>query len=93
VQTEDMRLDGNAVGGTLSEVFAREVTAALATCIACGTVAALGALHEYGQAMGVILRCPACETTMLRIVRTPGSLWVDASGMALLIIPAGASTS
>jgi hypothetical protein len=44
-------------------------------------------LLEYGQQMGVILRCPSCEAVLLRVVRTPGWLRLDASGMALIAIP------
>ena len=93
MQTEDMRLDGNAAGGILREVFARDVTAALATCTGCGTVGPVGALLEYGHGMGVILRCPACDTAMLRIVRTPGWLRLDASRISLLMIPESDSIS
>jgi hypothetical protein len=91
MQTEEMRLDGNAAGGALRELFAREVTAALATCAGCGRAEPVGALLEYGQAMGVILRCPACDTAMLRMVRTPGWLRVDASGISLLMFPESVS--
>ena len=38
-----------------------------------------------------ILRCPACDAALLRMVRTPGWLRVDASGIALLMIPENAS--
>ena len=85
--TQDMRLDGNAVGGMLLDVFARDTTAASATCAGCGTVAPLGALLEYGQGMGVVLRCGHCDGAVLRIVRTPGRLRVDLSGVAFLVIP------
>ncbi len=87
MQVEEMRLDGNAAGGMLREVFARDVTAALATCARCGSLGPVGELLEYGQAMGVILRCPSCDAAMLRIVHTPGWLRLDASGVALLMIP------
>jgi hypothetical protein len=89
MQIEEMRLDGNAAAGALREVFAREVTPALATCKGCGAVRPVGALLEYGQPMGVILRCPGCDAAMLRFVHTPGWLRVDASGIALLLIPEG----
>ena len=91
MQTEEMRLDGNAAGGALRDVYARDVTAALATCAGCGAVSPVGALLEYGHAMGVILRCAACDAPMLRVARTPGRLSVDTSGVALLVIPDGAS--
>ena len=93
MQTEDMRLDGNAAGGALREVFAREMTAALATCTGCGTAGPVGALLQYGHPMGVILRCPTCDTAMLRLVNTPGGLRLDASGISLLMIPESGSIS
>ena len=93
MQVEEMRLDGNAAGGMLREVFARDVTAALATCAGCGSLGPIGALLEYGQSMGVILRCSSCDAAMLRIVRTPGWLRVDASGISVLMIPESASVA
>jgi hypothetical protein len=91
MQTEEMRLDGNAAGGSLRDVYGRDVTAALATCAGCRSVRAVGALLQYGHAMGVILRCPDCDLAMLRLVRTPGRLTMDASGIALLVIPDAAA--
>jgi len=93
MQVEEMRLDGNAAGGMLREVFARDVTAALATCAGCGSLGPIGALLQYGQSMGVILRCASCDAAMLRIVRTPGWLRVDASGISVLMIPESASVA
>ena len=93
MQTEDMRLDGNAAGGALREVFARDVTAALATCAGCRSAGPVGTLLEYGHGMGVILRCPRCDAPMLRVVHAPGWVCVDASGMAFLLIPEGVPPS
>lgn len=93
MRTEEMRLDGNAAAGTLREVFAQEMTAALARCAGCGMVGPMGALLEYGQGMGTVLRCPTCNMALIRIVRTPGWLRVDASGISLLMIPEGGSIS
>ena len=90
MQAEEMRLDGNAAGGMLREIFALEVTAALARCAGCGSVAPMGALLEYGHAMGVVLRCPTCDTPVVRIARTPGWIRMDASGVSFLMIPDGA---
>ncbi|HEY7234863.1 MAG TPA: DUF6510 family protein [Gemmatimonadaceae bacterium] len=87
MQVEDMRLDGNAAAGTLREIFALDVTAALAQCACCGTVAPMGALLEYGHGMGVILRCSSCEAAVVRIARTPGWIRLDVSGIAFLSIP------
>ena len=93
MRTEEMRLDGNAAAGALREVFARDVTTAIATCAGCGAARPVGALLEYGGPMGVILRCPACDRAMLRIASTPGWLRVDASGISVLVIPDRAVTS
>ncbi|HEY2374932.1 MAG TPA: DUF6510 family protein [Gemmatimonadaceae bacterium] len=87
MQTEEMRLDGNAAGGMLREVFALEVTAALARCAGCGSVAPMGTLLEYGHGMGVVLRCPTCDTAVVRMTHTPGWVRLDASGIAFLMIP------
>ena len=85
--TEEMRLDGNAAAGALREIFAREMTPAVATCAACNTAREVGTLLEYGHGMGMILRCPGCDAAMLRVVRTPGWLRVDVAGISLLVIP------
>lgn len=86
MQTEDLRLDGNAAGGILRDVFTHEMTAALATCAGCGTMGPVGALLEYGHGMGIVLRCPTCDTPVLRIVRTSDLLRLDLSGILLLTI-------
>lgn len=87
MQIEGMRLDGNAAGGVLRDVFTEEMTAALATCAGCGATGPIGELLEYGQSMGVVLRCPSCDTPVLRIVRARGVLRLDLSGVSLLTIP------
>ena len=86
MQIEEMRLDGNAAGGMLREVFTHEMTEALATCAGCGSTGPVGALLDYGHTMGAILRCPGCDAPVLRIVRTPDVIRVDASGARLLVI-------
>jgi hypothetical protein len=91
MQTEEMRLDGNAAGGLLREVFAEDVTAALATCAGCGIAGPVGTLLEYGQGMGIVLRCSKCDTPVLRIVRVPGRLRLDLSGILFLTIPESGS--
>ena len=87
MQMEEMRLDGNAVAGALREIFVQEMTVAAATCTGCGVEREVGTLLEYGHAMGVVLRCPGCNMAMLRIVRTPGWMRLDASGITYLRIP------
>ena len=93
MQIEEMRLDGNAVGGSLREVFVQDVTAALTTCAGCGATGPVGTLVEYGQGMGIVLRCPQCEAAVLRIVRARGLVRLDLSGVQLLTIPERAPVS
>jgi hypothetical protein len=92
MQTEELRLDGNAAAGRLREVFTQEMTSALATCAGCETVGPIGGLLEYGHGMGSVLRCPACDTPVLRIVPTPGLLRLDLTGVRLLTIPVSVSS-
>jgi hypothetical protein len=78
-----LRLDGNAAAGILREVFASEMTTAVGTCGGCGAVDAVGAVHVYVSA-GVVLRCPSCESVLMRIVETETRLWVDLTGLRSL---------
>lgn len=77
-------LDGNAVAGLLGDVFVPEVTAAATRCDACGAVEALGALRAYVDAPGTVLRCPHCESVVLRIVRDGNRMWLDVRGLRWL---------
>jgi len=86
MQSEEMRLDGNAAAGMLRDLFSIDTTAAEATCGGCGKVGPVGALFEYGQEMGVVLRCTACGTAVLRLARTDAAMYVDFSGLRLLRI-------
>ena len=86
MQSEDLRLDGNAAGGALRELFTMDMTAAMATCSGCGTARAIGSLLEYGHEMGLILRCPHCNMPVLRMVRTAKFLRVDVTGLSFIAI-------
>jgi len=84
MQTSDMRLDGNAIGGLLREIFTMEMTTAVSTCPYCGATNEVGRVHVYPQAPGTVVRCPACEHVLMRIVRGRGRYWVDLSGTRCL---------
>jgi hypothetical protein len=81
---EELRLDGNALGGLLGEIFAIEMTAALGTCASCGARGELGTLIVYVHAPGAVARCPRCEAVLLRIVRDGDRYWLDIRGMSCL---------
>ena len=78
--------DGNSVAGLLYDVFAREMTAEPTECAACGREGEIGTLLAFTRAPGVVLRCPACDNAMLRMVRTTSHTYVDARGAAYLRI-------
>ncbi|HEX9618012.1 MAG TPA: DUF6510 family protein [Anaerolineales bacterium] len=75
-----MMLDGNAAAGILSEIFTMEMTSCPTQCASCGKQGELGTLLAFMQAPGVVLRCPACENVLIRIVETPDSFYLDARG-------------
>jgi len=84
---ESARYDGNLLAGPLSEVFAVEVTTAVAQCRGCGRTSAVAELAVYGPEPGLVARCPGCTDVLLRLVRAPDAVWVDLGGMASLRVP------
>jgi Family of unknown function (DUF6510) len=84
MQTSEMKLDGNAIGGLLREIFAMEMTNAVGTCASCGAVNEVGRVHVYMHAPGTVVRCPSCEQVLMRIVRGGGRYWVDLTGTRCL---------
>lgn len=82
--TREMMLDGNAAAGILREVFAEEMTATPTECAHCGRQGALASLLAFVQAPGVVLRCPACENVVIRMVQTPNAIYFDARGAVYL---------
>src|SRR6478752_6684810 len=65
-EMDALMLDGNAVAGLLQEVFAVEMTVAIATCGGCGASEPVGAAHVFRGA-GVVLRCPHCDNVLVTI--------------------------
>ena len=71
-----LRLDGNAAAGLLSELFAAEMTTAMCTCASCGATNVLATAQLYAQAPGAVLRCPSCTAVLMCVVRFPGGGFV-----------------
>jgi hypothetical protein len=82
-----IELDGNAMAGDLREIFAADVTAAVATCAGCGRAGAIATLRLWGPAAGHVARCPACDDVVLRVVRAPGRVFLDLRGALRLELP------
>ena len=77
----DLRLDGNAAAGLMSEIFAREMTTAVGTCSNCGRSGPFGATHVYMAGPGTVVRCPYCEELLMCVVNAHERLVVDTSGI------------
>ena len=85
------KYDGNLLAGPLAEVFTAEVTTGVARCRHCARSWAVAELAVFGPEPGLVARCPGCSEAMLRLVRTPESMWLDLSGTSMLRLPAGPS--
>ena len=83
--TEELMVDGNALGGLLASIFGGDMTAVPERCTHCHTVNMVGAMRAYTRAPGMVLRCPACGQVVLRVVQTTRATYVDARGAAYLV--------
>jgi hypothetical protein len=73
-------VDGNAIGGLLTDVFGRDATGVSGRCGECGAENAVAALRVY-RAAGIVVRCPSCEAVLIRVVAAREELWVDLGGL------------
>lgn len=86
---EPRHVDGNALGGDLSEVFVGDLTMATTACAGCHTVSAFAALDVFLDAPGAVARCRNCGAVQLRLVRSETRIWLDLSGIRALEVPTG----
>ena len=84
MKTEEMMLDGNAIGGMMLELFGREMTMVVSTCRSCGATGPLASVDVYMKAPGVVVRCRTCESVLMKIVRSPKRVWLDDEGMRMM---------
>ena len=89
MRQSDLKLDGNAIAGLLREIFTVEMTNASSTCAGCGKVHAVGQVDVYLNAPGAVVRCPACEKVLMRIVQNRGRYWIDLTGISCLELAPG----
>jgi hypothetical protein len=80
-------VDGNAIGSLLIDVFGTEMTAARATCAACGASRPVAELVVYRQALGTVVRCRTCGGVLMVLVTRNDVTSVDLSGVARLSQP------
>ncbi len=84
MKTSDMKVDGNAIGGLLREIFTMEMTNAESTCASCGNVSAVGGVMVYLNAPGAVVRCPACDQVQMVIVKGRGRYYLNLTGVRCL---------
>ena len=80
------KLDGNAAAGILQEIFPFEMTLVQSTCAGCGVTHVIGELAVYAHGMGTVIRCPSCDTALIRVVQAKGSYLLDMRGVRVLQI-------
>jgi hypothetical protein len=77
-------VDGNAIGGLLIDAFGKEMTAAWSTCASCGDGRPVAELVVYQQAPGTVVRCRACGSILMVLIRHEDTIGIDVSGLASL---------
>jgi uncharacterized protein DUF6510 len=86
---DERRLDGNATGGLLGELFALEMTTARVACTGCGATGEIGGQMAYVSEIGTVVRCASCDNALIRVVRRtdgPSRYWLDIRGVEYLQI-------
>jgi hypothetical protein len=83
---EERRLDGNAAGGLLGEVFPFEMTMVQTICGRCGAMERIGVEPAYMDAPGMVVRCIHCDNALIKIAQGGGRTWLDLRGVACLQI-------
>jgi hypothetical protein len=80
-------LDGNALAGPLSEIFAADITMASARCLGCGDVAEVARARVYPDPTGYVVRCSQCDDVLMVVIEEPDSFCLELRGMAWLKVP------
>ena len=78
------KLDGNAAAGMLQAIFPFDMTLAQVTCTGCGATNAVGAAAAYMHGMGTVIRCPSCDTALIRVAQVRGHYLLDMRGVRVL---------
>ena len=77
-------VDGNALAGQLSDLFAFDLTTAIGRCVNCGTSGMIGAAMVYQAGPGTVARCPHCGAVLATIVQSDDKIWLSLSGVTAL---------
>jgi uncharacterized Zn finger protein len=77
-------LDGNALAGRLSDLFAFDLTTAVGRCLNCGNSGMLGDAVVYLSGPGTIARCRHCGAVLATIVESDDKIWLSLAGVSAL---------
>lgn len=77
-------VDGNAMAGQLSDLFAFDITAAVGRCLSCGASGMIGEAIVYLSSPGTIARCPHCGAVLATIVESDDRIWLSLSGVSAI---------
>jgi uncharacterized Zn finger protein len=77
-------VDGNALAGQLSDLFAFDLTTAIGRCVNCGTAGMIGAAMVYQASPGTVARCPHCGAVLATIVESDDKIWLSLAGVSAL---------
>jgi uncharacterized Zn finger protein len=80
-------IDGNALAGPLSDVFAFDITSAVGRCRSCGASGMIAETVVYAASPGYIARCPHCDAVLATVVESADRIWLNLSGISALEIP------
>lgn len=80
-------LDGNAVVGTWTDLFAVDPSVLVLTCAHCGTAGPLGGTVVEDDGRCAIVRCRACTRTLLTLLRETGGVSVSIAALARIDTP------
>ncbi len=84
------KLDCNAAAGILQAIFPFDMTLVQATCTGCGVTNAIGTTAAYMHGMGTVIRCPSCDTALIRVAEIKGRYFLDMRGLRVFEIGAEA---
>jgi len=90
--TTDAYVDGNQLAGMLQEFLTTDVTVARGPCMTCGQMNMMAEMRVYNRSAGMVARCPNCESVLMRVVRGPGRVFLDMTGMVHLELTTPANT-
>lgn len=80
-------VDGNALAGPLSALFAADLTTALVMCRHCGDEAPLAtAVVERDDTADIVI-CRGCTHTLFTLHHSPAGLRLEVAGLAALASP------